>query len=658
MRLNPTLYPLVAVLLAASWGCGKSAAPVVECVSACAAWEGCTSGSCQPLAGRCSASATCPTDKPWCDPTAHACGEDPRCAACQPWQSCSAGECRPASGKCAVDGDCTAGVCDTAAHSCVDSFCSPACAEWQTCTLHACTMTPGRCESNGDCGNRDTPECKVATRTCGAPDLATPVTPTWRGLVVTTNALKPYFEKLALLHTLTGVPTRVVSTEEICAGKCNDLNLRGDTPKAIKEYVARQQGLETMVIGGDIEDVPSRKIHDRFSNAIYGVNFDEDFYTDFYYADFSQWDSDGDGVYAQDGVDHPAYVPNIAVTRIPASSQWQVDSYVAKVLAHLTAYDLTRIQTSLFLSNVAAKVTVPLTSMQVPIDSAIYFEMSNRTLSLMSPQFSRTKLYSSLPMQDATTLTVAAETTELQRSYNLVVHAGHGYVDGLTVEIDGANDFTGTAAWNLTNAQFPIFLSGACSAGTFAASDSAGEKLVLAPNGGAIGYLGNGATGLGLAGGAQFVDEFLRYTFATPHPLVGGAFLAAHKNLPKTDTIAIPVPYVGSINVNTVDQDSYEWTQKSVTFLGDGLIPIYTDATMVAAPTVTVERQAFGTFSRLVFHFSPVSAGTLEVKAGDQLYELPVNGTEASMMLRRAPVGLSYGFHAPLTLSAYRDTTF
>ena len=83
-------------------------------------------------------------------------------------------------------------------------------------------------------------------------------------LIVTTGELAPAFEKLAILHTTTGIHTEVVTVEDICGGACNDADPLNDTAKAIKDYLTAQPSLKYVVLGGDMEEVPSRQVMDSF----------------------------------------------------------------------------------------------------------------------------------------------------------------------------------------------------------------------------------------------------------------------------------------------------------------------------------------------------------------------------------------------------------
>ncbi|MCK5808116.1 hypothetical protein KAH37_03910 [bacterium] len=410
----------------------------------------------------------------------------------------------------------------------------------------------------------------------------------YNALIITTELLKPSFTKLAALHTMVGIPTKVVTISEICGSSCDDTDTKNDTAKKVKEYLIATPALRFVVLGGDIDDVPSRRVHDTYSNTFAG-SFTSDFYTDYYFSDFSEWDTNGDGVYAEDGSDSPDFKPKVGVSRIPVSTVDEADSYIQKVESYITHYDPDAMNRVGLTANIATNYN------GIVINAGYYFESPDRTVSLIPPHFTKEKLYAATVPQaaaDAEKISIDSQIAMFTNGTNIIIHNGHGSPALLTCEQTGDDlDFTGDMAAELTNTVFPIFLSCACQAGQFEApftyhytsggvekervytEDSPGERLVTAPAGGGIAYLGNTTTGLGLAGGSQLIDEMLRYIFTVPNPILGDALIAGHQYLKENDTfqpplIALPIP--------VVDPDSYRWTQKSVVLLGDLLIPVYT----------------------------------------------------------------------------------
>jgi len=502
------------------------------------------------------------------------------------------------------------------------------------------------------------------TRGCGAPAVTEPSALDTTATIITDRAHAEAFMRLAQMHTLTGVPTQVVTVQEICGASgtgCQDGDPCNDTAKAIKDYLARRYaaGLRHVVLGGDMTVVPSRQTHDFYVNLLFGVSYGRTFFTDHYFADLSSWDGNGDCVYGEPGVDTPDYLPELAVTRIPVANVTEAEATVAKVERYLTAYDTSRIGTALLLSNVATQLSIPPAVASLPVDSALYFEAAGRTLSLVPSGFAITKLYASLADRpDASAISVASQVAAFEQGTNLAIHAGHGGAGDLTVEYDGSNAFPAAMAYGLSNTQLPILLSCACEAADFTGErPSAGRSFVLAPSGGGIGYLGNSTLGLGLAGGMQFIDEVLKHAFAHPGALVGEAVKAAHANLPTFDSFSFSgLPVLGSLSVPVIDENAWRWTQKSATYLGDGLVPIYTDRALAPAPDFLVSSVPFGDLVTITFQPAVVAQGILTVQIAGSFYQLTLAGSTqpVSLTVAGSPTSLWYGFSSPSTLALYR----
>jgi hypothetical protein len=102
------------------------------------------------------------------------------------------------------------------------------------------------------------------------PSATVPSTLTYTALIVTNEAYADGFQALALIHTLTGVPTKVVTVETLCGAStagCHDGDACGDTSKVIKDYLVQQYsaGLRHVVLGGDMTIVPSRQTRDSYA---------------------------------------------------------------------------------------------------------------------------------------------------------------------------------------------------------------------------------------------------------------------------------------------------------------------------------------------------------------------------------------------------------
>ncbi|MBI5532360.1 MAG: hypothetical protein HY898_06580 [Deltaproteobacteria bacterium] len=483
---------------------------------------------------------------------------------------------------------------------------------------------------------------------------ATPVEPTSvtpaPALIVTAKSLQASFEKYAVLHTLLGMPTEVVTVETICGSKCDDKDPTKDTAKAIKDFLSQRDGLKYVILGGDIEQVPSRKVHDSYKNPFMtSYTYDEDFFTDYYYSDLSEWDGNADGIYAQDAADTPDYRPEVPVSRIPATTAEEADRYLQKVVTYLTKYDLSKVGSCLVLSNVATQFA------GMDIDGAFYFESTGRTLSLLPPDCQIRKMYATGTVDPKAELNSAAsEMGAIEEGYNIIVHSGHGSVKNLTVEYTGGEEVTGQMVYGLKNSLLPIFLSSACEAGTFGANDSAGEMLMNAPEGGAIAYLGNTVIGLGLAGGMQLIDELLRYVQTTEKPMLGDAYRFAHDKMPEKDNFSLPIV---PLPVPVVDQNSYQWTQKGVVLMGDLLIPVY-KGHLEAAPSVQAKREVFCEGTRLTFEVAPAVDGPMRLAVGGKYYDLEIVAGKGTIDIKETADSIAVGLTSKGSLPAWVEIKF
>jgi len=482
----------------------------------------------------------------------------------------------------------------------------------------------------------------------GAP-AATPIeVGASRAVIITSAALESALRPFAELHTMFGTPTEVVTLEEICGGTCVETDPKKDTARAIKNWLIGKPELRYVLLGGDIEVVPSRKVHDTYKNPfMQSYTYDEEFFTDYYFADLSEWDVNGDGVYAQDGMDHPDYRPELAVSRIPVSTAAEAGLYYQKLVSYLTSYNLAHVGECMLLSNVATQFA------GIDIDGALYFEAEGRTASLLPQGCSTRKMYAT-NLAGAEKTTAAGELSAIEQGYNLIVHNGHGSVNQLTVEYTGEEPVTGTMLAGLKNSTYPIFLSCACEAGTFSSKDSAGEMLMNASQGGAIAYLGNTVIGLGLAGGVQLIDEMLRFIGSTDSPMLGDALLTAHAKVPETDSFkasALPIP------IPVVDKSSYEWTQKSATMFGDILIPVWKKP-VEAAPEISLKRTVTCEGSKLSVEVTPAMDGVVRLIADGKYYDVELAAGQGTIDVAGEPQSIEAGMVVPGRLYGHASASF
>ncbi len=483
-------------------------------------------------------------------------------------------------------------------------------------------------------------------------------------LLIVPQDLAGDFQRLANFHRQTGVQTQLVTLAGVCAATqsaCDDTDPRQDTARAIKDYIiqvrADATALRYVVLGGDLERVPSRLTHDHYESVL-GDVYDEEFYSDYYFSDLSEWDTDGDGEYGEIAEDTPDYRPEVSVSRIPVSTAVETRRYIDKVIRYCARFEPSHVSRALLVANLAMEI------MGTPVSSARYLEAAGRTVDLLPPAFVPQKLYNAADPVDpqARDVTVHNQINALQAGVSMVIHAGHASPDLLTTEAFWDEDyaFYGHLAYTLDNSTLPIFLSGGCQAGQFEApvqrpgqpydEDAAGERLVNAPDGGAVAYLGNTIIGLGLAGGSQLIDEMVVEMGQRETLRLADAFLAAHQRLPETDTFDFPIG--GEMQV--VNPDSYRWTQKAAVILGDGLVPVW-NAEREPAPAITATRTDLCGGVRLEVTVSDPTVPRLYVSAGDRVYKLPLEQGAGSIHIPDPVTDLSVGAAAESTFFLYQS---
>ena len=158
-------------------------------------------------------------------------------------------------------------------------------------------------------------------------------------IIITCDSLKDSFQRLAFWETMKGVPTKVLTTEEIDSlyeGNTMQLKIKA----AIKDYYNGQySGLEYVLLGGDVEIVPTQLccVKKAVYNSVGGLFYNiVDFTpTDWFSGclDTMDWDTDQDGDVGEtdDSVDIAA---EVVVSRLPVKSCTDVTNMIERVIKY------------------------------------------------------------------------------------------------------------------------------------------------------------------------------------------------------------------------------------------------------------------------------------------------------------------------------------
>lgn len=150
-------------------------------------------------------------------------------------------------------------------------------------------------------------------------------------LLITSNALKPYFCPLLSWKKQKGIKSILLTTEEIYA-QYSGISPQSKIKQAIKHY-SNNHALQYVLLGGDIDIVPSQNCFIKYDRT--DTTFIDSTPTDYYYANLQtmNWDANGNGIYGEveDSLD---LFPTVAVTRIPVSNAIAAMTIVNRIIQY------------------------------------------------------------------------------------------------------------------------------------------------------------------------------------------------------------------------------------------------------------------------------------------------------------------------------------
>lgn len=382
-------------------------------------------------------------------------------------------------------------------------------------------------------------------------------------LIITSNALSSAFQPLAEWKSMKGIRSKVLTTESI-SSNYSGLTLDLQIKNALKDYYSgTYSGLKYVLLGGDVNIVPSRMCYIKFSpndSTIYSDSTP----TDLFYACFDddfEWDDNGNGVYGEidDDVD---LSPEIVVTRIPVTTSSQVSSFVNRIVNYERNPLANDGNKSLFTGGHALSYWY-----SNKCDSEI--KADNFYSQYIQPYWNgyRSKLFNTYSGDSANIFTPSEIQGKLEE--------GHAFVDIIT---HGASTFwsirsffdsySTTHAQNLVNSGRTIITTMACNTNAFDESVCLSEAFIRNSNSGILSYLGCSRKGwynvwpFLLGPSFEYNGEFYK-----------GLFTNTHKSFGKTITDAKAL-FVGSCSDY---QTTYRWLMFALNPIGDPEMSVYID---------------------------------------------------------------------------------
>lgn len=154
-------------------------------------------------------------------------------------------------------------------------------------------------------------------------------------IIVTSQTLRPIYERLAIWKNRKGVRTKVITVEDIYASDLSDDPNPIKIKRALSSYYNKNESptLTYALMGGGVDIVPTLMCNIRVDNLTQPDTALAP--TDLYYSSLKQldWDTDGNGKYGEfeDNVD---IAPDIAVSRIPLSDVNELEPFIERLIAY------------------------------------------------------------------------------------------------------------------------------------------------------------------------------------------------------------------------------------------------------------------------------------------------------------------------------------
>jgi len=378
-------------------------------------------------------------------------------------------------------------------------------------------------------------------------------------LIITSEALRPAFERLAAHRLRMGMPSLVVTVEEIFA-----VTRQGaDRAETIRNYVRDAYalwGVDYLLLGGDTDIVPTRYCR----NTFYPSGGFTDVPTDLYYGGLDgNWNGDGDGLWGEhyrnatdrgDDVDLDA---EVAVGRATVVTPEAAELFVDKVIAYEIPESNDWQTNALF----ASEVLFPLgwdAGEPLQLDGAFLSE------SLIDSAFGCPEVPwtidrmveipanypGSLPVSPTDVIDALDTGT-----HGLFHHVGHGFYFNMSV---GPGTIVPADADGLTNApNYFLLYSLNCSSSAFD-FNCLNERFVNSPNGGAMASIGSSRAAFPSAAGPLQI-EFYQDWLCQDRDRLGDVYSASR------------APFLTSTLYNTVQR----WTQMVYALIGDPAMTLY-----------------------------------------------------------------------------------
>lgn len=382
-------------------------------------------------------------------------------------------------------------------------------------------------------------------------------------LIITNNALKTAFQDLAEWKTLKGIRSTVLTTENIST-QYTGSSLESKIKRVLKDYYnGTYSGLKYVLLGGDVNIVPSRMCYIKYCNI--DTVYDEGTTpTDMFYACFDgnfEWNENGNSVYGEED-DNVDLAPEIVVTRVPVSTSSEASSFVNRIINYERDPITSNWKKNVLMGGHVLKYWCygQYSDAEIKADSFYYQKIQ--------PYWTgeRSKLFNTYSGDSAYIFNPTTLQEKLAEGFSFVDITTHGLSSGWSMR---ETDWYGVAnAQNLENTGRTIITTVACHTNSFDDAICLSEAFIRNANSGILGYIGCSRQGWLnvwpwlLGPSFDFNGEFYKWLFTNTHKEFGKTIIEAKAQ------------FVGSCSNY---YSPYRWILFGLNPLGDPEMAVYID---------------------------------------------------------------------------------
>ena len=382
-------------------------------------------------------------------------------------------------------------------------------------------------------------------------------------VIITSENLKESFEPLADWKRKKGVPSRIITTEEIeqqYLGQNKKIKIKS----CIKD-LHENNGTQFVLLGGDVEIIPVQYSYVKNKNTNDTANIP----TDVYYASLTDldWDSNVDSI-TKELYQIVDVVPNIFVARVPARNEMDVSNFVNRIIEYEKTPNFTHafFQTGSRLDYIKKGEAFA---------DSIFNEVINGKVRIETYKLFDTYSYTGQNLSYATLI------SELQKGFQFVEIISHGK-ETLLVDDNGRPFCNLNVFSDINNVGHTLVTTTACLTNAFDRPEQSSlnpclsEALLRNPNSNVIGYLGSTREGW-IPGG---IIPRLELSFSYEKDFYERLFDA--ELMPKVKHFGALVNFIKHTHLCYLNErDAYRWLHFSLNALGDPETPIYTDIPLI-----------------------------------------------------------------------------